>query len=203
MRRFFLHESTPNKRTVAEIAALINDGAIVIFPTDTIYALGCLMTNRPGIERIAKILDKKEKVLRMSLICPDISSISLYTPQIENHIFREMKRCLPGPYTFILNSNNTVQKTFRNAKDEIGVRIPDHHILRALNEYLHAPLISTSLTRDAEEGTVYNDPDEIESNFEHTVDILIDAGWGETVESTVLDCTSGAVELVRLGKGEY
>jgi tRNA threonylcarbamoyl adenosine modification protein (Sua5/YciO/YrdC/YwlC family) len=202
MKRIFLHESTPNKRTIAEVAELINNGAIVIFPTDTIYALGCLMTNRPGIERICKVLDKKEKAAKMSLICPNISVVSQYTPQIDNHVFREMKRCLPGPFTFILKSNNMVQKFFKNNKEEIGVRIPAHHVLDALNEFLHAPLISTSLNVEFPQQKVYFDPDDIAEDFEHSVDLLLDCGKGEFVESTVLDCTSGTIELVRQGKGE-
>jgi tRNA threonylcarbamoyl adenosine modification protein (Sua5/YciO/YrdC/YwlC family) len=202
MKRYFLHDDTPNLRTVQEIANLINNGAIVIFPTDTIYALGCLMTNRSGIERICKVLDKKEKVAKMSLICPNISVVSQYTSQIENHIFREMKRYLPGPYTFILSSNNLVQKFFKNSREEIGIRIPDNHILSALNEYLDAPLISTSLNVEEPFHKVYVEPDEIEADFDKLVDILIDGGSGDFAESTVLDCTSGTVEVVRLGKGK-
>ena len=179
----------------------INNGSIVIFPTDTIYALGCLMTNRPGIERICKILDKKEKVAKMSLICPSISVVSQYTPQIDNHIFREMKRYLPGPYTFILKSNNTVQKFFKNNKEEIGVRIPNQPVLSALTELLDAPLISTSLNVEHPQTKLYIDPDEIEADFEHTVDLLLDCGVGEYEESTIFDCTNGLMEVIREGKG--
>lgn len=203
MKRYFLHDRTPNLRVVQEIAGLINSGAIVIFPTDTIYALGCLMTNRGGIERICKILEKKEKVAKMSLICPSISVVSQYTPQIENHIFREMKKYLPGPYTFILKSNNQVQKFFKNSREEIGIRIPDHAILAALNEYLDAPLISTSLIIDTPERRIFIDPDDIEQVFDNQVDILIDGGDGDFKESTVLDCTTGTIEIVREGKGQY
>ncbi len=201
MKRIFLHEDTPNKRTIAEVAEYINNGSIVIFPTDTIYALGCLMTNRPGIERICKILDKKEKVAKMSLICPSISVVSQYTPQIDNHIFREMKRYLPGPYTFILKSNNTVQKFFKNNKEEIGVRIPNQPVLSALTELLDAPLISTSLNVEHPQTKLYIDPDEIEADFEHTVDLLLDCGVGEYEESTIFDCTNGLMEVIREGKG--
>jgi tRNA threonylcarbamoyl adenosine modification protein (Sua5/YciO/YrdC/YwlC family) len=203
MKRLFVHEQTPHKRTIAEAAELINNGAVVIFPTDTIYAMGCLMNNRAGIERICKILDKKEKAAKMSLICPDISSISQYTPQIDNHVFRTMKRYLPGPYTFILKSNNTVQKFFKNGKEEIGVRIPDNPVLNALNEYLKAPLISTSLNVTHPYEKVYIDPDEIFDDFEHTVDILLDSGVGDHNESTVIDCSEGEVVLVREGKGVF
>ncbi len=202
MKRFVFHTQNPNKRDLKEVAEAINNGAIVIFPTDTIYALGCLMTNKSGIEKICKILQKKEKFAKMSLLCPNISVISQYTTQIDNSVFKTMKRYLPGPYTFILKSNNYVQKFFKNNKEEIGVRIPNSEIIEGLHEFLDAPLISTSLnTRDGEE-YYFTDPDEIENIFKHHVDILIDGGIGENVESTVLDCTGSEIELIRQGVGE-
>lgn len=202
MQRIFFHDKNPNKRDLKEVADRINKGDIVIFPTDTIYALGCLMTNRSGIERICRILNKKEKQAKMSLICPNISVISQYTTQIDNDVFKAMKRYLPGPYTFILNSNNYVQKFFKNNKEEIGVRIPENEILDGLHEFLDAPLISTSLNTEDGIQKYYTDPDEIEDVFKHKVDILIDGGAGDHAESTVLDCTGETIEMVREGKGE-
>ncbi len=202
MQRIFFHDKNPNKRDLKEVADRINKGDIVIFPTDTIYALGCLMTNRSGIERICRILNKKEKQAKMSLICPNISVISQYTTQIDNDVFKAMKRYLPGPYTFILNSNNYVQKFFKNNKEEIGVRIPENEILNGLHEFLDAPLISTSLNTEDGIQKYYTDPDEIEDVFKHKVDILIDGGAGDHAESTVLDCTGETIEMVREGKGE-
>lgn len=202
MKRVFFHTENPSKRDLKEVAEAINKGAIVIFPTDTVYALGCLMTHKPGIERICKVLQKKEKQAKMSLLCPNISVISQYTTQIDNSVFKTMKRYLPGPYTFILNSNNYVQKFFKNNKEEIGVRIPKSEIIDGLHEFLDAPLISTSLnTRDGEE-YYFTNPDEIEEVFKHQVDILLDGGVGENAESTILDCTGEEIELVRLGLGE-
>jgi tRNA threonylcarbamoyl adenosine modification protein (Sua5/YciO/YrdC/YwlC family) len=132
MHRIYFHEKNPNKRDLKEVADRINQGEIVIFPTDTIYAIGCLMTNRNGIEKICRIMNKKEKQAKMSLICPNISVISQYTIQISNDVFKTMKRYLPGPYTFILKSNNYVQKFFKNSKEEIGVRIPNNDILNRI-----------------------------------------------------------------------
>jgi tRNA threonylcarbamoyl adenosine modification protein (Sua5/YciO/YrdC/YwlC family) len=202
MQRIFFHEKSPNKRDLKEVADRINKGEIIIFPTDTIYAMGCLMTNREGIERICKILDKKEKHTKMSLICPNISVISQYTLPIDNHVFKTMKRYLPGPYTFILKSNNYVQKFFKNNKEEIGVRIPHSEILDGLHEFLDAPLISTSLSSEDGVQKFFTDPDEIETLFQHKADILIDGGIGDNAESTVLDCTGEEIELIREGKGE-
>jgi len=202
MQRIFFHDKNPNKRDLKEVAERINKGEIVIFPTDTIYALGCLMTNRAGIERICRILDKKEKQAKMSLICPNISVISQYTTPIDNNVFKAMKRYLPGPYTFILKSNNYVQKFFKNNKEEIGVRIPENEILVGLHEFLEAPLISTSLNTEDGIQKYFTDPDEIEQTFQHKVDILIDGGVGDNTESTVLNCTGEEIEMVREGKGE-
>ncbi|MFZ1751125.1 MAG: L-threonylcarbamoyladenylate synthase [Saprospiraceae bacterium] len=201
MQRIFFHENSPNKRDLKDVAERINNGAIVIFPTDTIYALGCLMTNRSGIEKICKILDKKEKLAKMSLICANISVISQYTAQIDNDVFRAMKRYLPGPYTFILRSNNFVQKFFKNNKEEIGVRIPKSEILDGLHEFLSAPLISTSLNTDGDTIKYFTNPDEIEEYFKNKVDILIDGGIGDYEESTVLNCIGDEIELIREGKG--
>lgn len=202
MQRIFIHDKNPNKRDIKEVADRINKGEIVIFPTDTVYALGCLMTNKPGIERICRILDKKEKQAKMSLICPNISVISQYTEQIDNNIFKTMKRYLPGPYTFILKSNKYVQKFFKNNKEEIGVRIPKSEILDALQEFLEAPLISTSLNTHNGVQNYFTDPNEIENVFQHTVDMLLDGGNGDNAESTVLDCTGEEIELIREGKGQ-
>lgn len=202
MQRIYFHEKNPNKRDLREVADRINQGEIVIFPTDTIYAIGCLMTNRNGIEKICRIMNKKEKQARMSLICPNISVISQYTIQISNDVFKTMKRYLPGPYTFILKSNNYVQKFFKNSKEEIGVRIPNNDILIGLQEFLKAPLISTSLNSEDEILKYYTDPDEIEEVFAHKADMLMDGGIGDYAESTVLDCTGTEIELVREGKGE-
>lgn len=202
MQRIYFHEKNPNKRDLKEVAERINQGEVVIFPTDTIYAIGCLMTNRSGIEKICRIMNKKEKQARMSLICPNISVISQYTVQISNDVFKTMKRYLPGPYTFILKSNNYVQKFFKNSKEEIGVRIPNNDILLGLQEFLKAPLISTSLNSEDDILKYYTDPDEIEEVFAHKADILMDGGIGDYAESTVLDCTGQEIELVREGKGE-
>jgi tRNA threonylcarbamoyl adenosine modification protein (Sua5/YciO/YrdC/YwlC family) len=201
MQRIYFHKKNPNKRDLKEVADRVNQGEIVIFPTDTIYAIGCLMTNRAGIEKICRIMNKKEKQAKMSLICPNISVISQYTIQISNDVFKTMKRYLPGPYTFILKSNNYVQKFFKNSKEEIGVRIPDNDILTGLQEFLLAPMISTSLNSEDDIQKFYTDPDEIEDAFAHKADILMDGGIGDYAESTVLDCTGMEIELIREGKG--
>jgi len=198
MERIRLHTETPNRRDIQKIAEKVNKGAVIIFPTDTIYAMGCIMTAKPTIEKIAKILGKKEKQFKMSLICNDLKMVANYTLPYNNHIFKTMKRYLPGPYTFILNADNSVTKYFKNNKRDIGIRIPDNEITLTLLEYLDAPLISTSLNDNDE---YFIDPDEIENSFDHRVEILLDGGQGSTEESTVLDCRDNDIQVMRQGKG--
>ncbi|MBK7523957.1 MAG: threonylcarbamoyl-AMP synthase [Saprospiraceae bacterium] len=201
MERIQFHADNPNKRDLKKLAEEINKGAIFIFPTDTMYALGCLMNQRAGIEKICKILNKKEKQTKMSLICPNISAVSKYTQQIDNQVFKAMKRYLPGPYTFILKSNNYVQKYFKNNREEIGIRIPDNILILELLEILEVPVISTSLNTDGEFQHSFNDPEDIFAVFENKVDILIDTGTIIGGESTVIDCTNEEMEIVRQGIG--
>lgn len=198
MERVELHQENPNKRDIQRIAEQINKGAVVVFPTDTIYAMGCIMTNKGSIERIVKTLGKKEKQAKMSLICHDLKSVADYTLPYSNHIFKTMKRYLPGPYTFILNADNSVTKYFKNNKRDIGIRIPDNQITLSLLQYLDAPLISTSLN---ENGKVYVDPNDIEQEYQYKIDFLLDGGIGSADESTVLDCREEEIEVLRQGKG--
>ena len=201
MQRVIIRPDNPDTRDIKMIAEKMNQGDVVIFPTDTVYAMGCIMTKKSSIERIIKISGKKEKQAKLSLICKDIKTVADFTLPYSNHIFKSMKRYLPGPYTFILNANNFVTKYFKNNKKEIGIRIPDNKIVLELMEYLDAPIISTSLN-NADVSEYFIDPEKIEDTYEHQVDYLIDGGLGEAVGSTVLDCTSGDIEVIRLGKGE-
>jgi tRNA threonylcarbamoyl adenosine modification protein (Sua5/YciO/YrdC/YwlC family) len=201
MQRLILRPHNPDTRDLAMVAQKMKDGAVVIFPTDTVYALGCLMTKKDSIDRIIKISGKKEKQARMSLICEDIKTVADYTLPYSNHIFKTMKRYLPGPFTFILNANNFVTKYFKNNKKEIGIRIPDNKIVLELLNHLDAPIICTSLNN--EDGDEYFiDPNIIEETFEYKVDYLLDGGLGDEVGSTILNCTDGDIEIIRQGKGE-
>jgi tRNA threonylcarbamoyl adenosine modification protein (Sua5/YciO/YrdC/YwlC family) len=200
MQRVVIRPDNPDTRDIKMIAEKMNKGDVIIFPTDTVYAMGCIMTKKSSIERIIKISGKKEKQAKLSLICKDIKTVADFTLPYSNHIFKSMKRYLPGPYTFILNANNFVTKYFKNNKKEIGIRIPNNKIVLELMEYLDAPIISTSLNNE-DVSEYFIDPEKIEDTYEHQVDYLIDGGLGEAVGSTVLDCTSGDIEVMRLGKG--
>lgn len=201
MQRLILRPNNPDSRDLAMIASKMKEGAVIIFPTDTVYALGCLMTKKDSIDRIIKISGKKEKQARLSLICKDIKTVADYTLPYSNHIFKSMKRYLPGPFTFILKANNYVTKYFKNNKKEIGIRIPNNDIALGLLDHLDAPIISTSLNND-EINEYFIDPNIIEETFEYKVDYLLDGGLGDEVGSTVLDCTDGDIVIIRQGKGE-
>ena len=201
LERIELLESNPDLRDIRTIADRVKSGAIIIFPTDSIYALGCAMDNKKGIDRIIKLTGKKEKQTRMSLICDDIRMASLYTSQIPTHVFRVIKKGVPGPYTFILDSSHQLQKMFKTSKKEIGIRIPDNNILRSLISELSAPLMSTSLNTGDEILPYFIDPYEIEAHYRNDVDILVDGGLGAYEETTVIDCRDGDFEVLREGKG--
>jgi tRNA threonylcarbamoyl adenosine modification protein (Sua5/YciO/YrdC/YwlC family) len=201
MQRLILRPHNPDSRDLAMVAKKMKEGAVIIFPTDTVYALGCLMTKKDSIERIIKISGKKEKQAKLSLICSDIKTVADYTLPYSNHIFKTMKRYLPGPYTFILNANNFVTKYFKNNKKEIGIRIPDNRIVLELLSHLDYPIICTSLN-NGDNDEYFIDPNKIEETFEHKVDFLLDGGMGEAVGSTILNCTEGDIEIIRQGKGE-
>jgi tRNA threonylcarbamoyl adenosine modification protein (Sua5/YciO/YrdC/YwlC family) len=202
MDRIPLRTDNPNKRTLQQICARLDKGEIAIVPTDSIYAIACKLSHKKSIDRILAVTGKKEKKTKMSLLCGDISSVSDYTMPIPNHVFKTMKRYTPGPYTFILSANNTTQRFFKNSKEEIGVRIPSSNILQGLHEFLDEPLICTSLNMFNEEERLFRNPDDIVDVFEHHVDMLLDGGIGTDTESTVLDCTTAEIELIRQGIGE-
>ena len=201
MVKFELHPENPNKRDVKTIAEILKDGGIGVIPTDSVYALTCLKSNKEGIERIIKLTGKVEKKAKLSLLCKDLKVVADHTLPYDNHIFKTMKRYLPGPYTFILNANNSVTKFFKNNKKEIGIRIPDNVIVGSLLEALDEPLISTSLNMEESDFPYTTVIEDIEDKFKGTIDFVIDGQMGEAAETTVLDCTTGEIILVREGKG--
>jgi len=200
MERIILRPTNPDSRDIERVAKQVNDGALVIFPTDTVYAIGCIMTNKNSIEKLIKVTGKREKQAKLSLICKDLKSVADYTLPYSNHVFKTMKRYLPGPYTFILNANTFVTRYFKNNKREIGIRIPDNKIINELAEYANAPIICTSLNHD-EDKDYYTNPSNIEEDFQHKVEYLLDGGLGDTEGSTILDCTGDSIEIMRQGKG--
>jgi len=197
-----IYPQNPNPKAVQQVADCLRDGGIVIFPTDTIYGMGCDIYKPKAVEKIISIMGDKKKKDTLSFICHDLSQLSDFTIPIENHIFKAMKRALPGPYTFILNANNHVPKMVHGAKKTVGIRVPDNSIIRAIVEELGHPVFSTSIKDDDEIVEYTTDPELIYEKYGHLVDIVVDGGYGDNVPSTVVDCTSGSIEIVREGKGD-
>ena len=178
------------------------DGGIIIYPTDTIYGIGCDIFKPKAIERITEILGDKKKKSAMTFICHDLSHLSTFTKPISNNIFKVMKRTLPGPYTFILEANNDVPKLLQSNKTTVGIRVPDNSITREIVRVLGHPILSTSVKDDDEVIEYTTDPELIYERYGDMVDMVIDGGYGDNVPSTVVDCTSGDIEVVREGKGD-
>ncbi|MCL2290483.1 MAG: L-threonylcarbamoyladenylate synthase [Bacteroidetes bacterium] len=197
-----IYPQNPNPKAVQQVADCLRAGGIVIFPTDTIYGMGCDIYKPKAVEKIISIMGDKKKKDALSFICHDLSQLSDFTTPIENQIFKAMKRALPGPYTFILNANNHVPKMVHGAKKTVGIRVPDNDIIRAIIEELGHPVFSTSIKDDDEIVEYTTDPELIYEKYGHLVDIVVDGGYGDNVPSTIVDCTSGSIEVIREGKGD-
>ncbi len=195
-----LYNKNNNPEDLQQVVDILNDGGLIIYPTDTTYAIGCHGLKERAIERICRIKDIDPRKNNLSIICYDLSTISEYT-KVENNIFKLMKRNLPGPFTFILAGSNRLPKIFRNRK-EVGIRMPDNDIIREIARMLDAPIMTTTLPLDEGEDTEYmTDPELIDEKFGEQVDLVINGGIGGLELSTVVDCTSGEPEIMRQGKG--
>jgi tRNA threonylcarbamoyl adenosine modification protein (Sua5/YciO/YrdC/YwlC family) len=197
-----IHPEDPQPRNIKTVVECLLDGGVIIYPTDTIYGIGCNIFNADAIARIARIKGIDVKKAQFSFICCDLSHLSDYAKSVDTPVFRLLKAALPGPYTFILPASKQVPKQLKTKKDTVGIRIPEnkicHHIVSALGH----PLMSASLPTDGEI-EYYTDPEIMYEQFGNLVDIVIDGGIGNILSSTVIDCTSGAPVLVREGAGEW
>lgn len=196
-----IYPDNPDERKIRQVIECVLDGGVIIYPTDSVYAIGCDLTRQKSVERVAKIKGTEMKKANFSLVCRDLSHLSEYCKPLENPIYKMMKRVLPGPYTFILNANNNVPKIFKNKKKTIGIRVPDNPIAQALVGALGHPLIATSVLDDDEVLEYTTDPELIYERYQDLVDMVVDGGMGNNEASTVLDCTSGFPEVIRLGRG--
>lgn len=195
-----LYEKNNNPADLQQVIDILNDGGIIIYPTDTMYAIGCHGLKERAIERICQLKNTDPKKNNLSIICYDLSSISEYS-KFDNNTFKLMKRNLPGAFTFILNGTVRLPKIFRNRK-EVGIRMPDHPIIQELARLLDAPIMTATLPHDENEDIEYcTDPELIDEKFGNIVDLVIDGGIGGIEGSTVVDCTGGEAEIVRQGKG--
>lgn len=194
-----LYEEATNPRDLKLISECFNDGGLVIYPTDTVYAVGCDILSRSGIERVARLKNVKPEKADFSFIFYDLSHISEYTKQFDTSTFKLLKRNLPGPFTFILEANNSIPKLFKNKKRTLGIRVPDHPICRAIINQLERPIISTSIHDEDEVLEYTTDPELIYEKYQNKVDIVVDGGYGNNEASTVVDLTKGEIEITRQG----
>lgn len=196
-----IHPKDPQPRLIKQVVESLQKGGIIIYPTDTVYGLGCDILHQKAIERICLIKQVDPKKAQLSFICNDLSHLSDYAKPIPNPTFRLLREYLPGPYTFILPASKLVPKILQSKKDTIGLRIPDNTIAQAIIKELGRPILSASLPGTMVED--YTDPEVMHQNFPHEVDYIIDGGIGGMVPSTIIDCTGDEPELVRQGLGEW
>ncbi|MEJ7586949.1 MAG: L-threonylcarbamoyladenylate synthase [Ferruginibacter sp.] len=196
-----VHAENPQPRLVKQIVECLKDGGVIIYPTDTIYGLGCDIRQQKAIERICLVKNIDPQKAQLSFICRDLSHLSDYTKSIDTPLYRMLKNYLPGPYTFILPASKQVPKILQSKKSTIGLRIPDNVICRHILDALGNPILSTSLPGEMVED--YTDPEIIYEKFQHLVDFVIDGGIGGMVPSTIIDCTTDEWSIVRQGQGEW
>ena len=201
--RLLIHPANPPARKVEQAVQVIRQGGTIIYPTDTVYAIGCAIGQQKAVERICRLRGLNPAKANLSIICNDLSQLSDYAGQLDNSIFRELKRLFPGPYTVILNGNNRLPKIFKNRKKTIGIRVPDSEVTHALVDILGEPILTASLKWDDDVSEYPTDIDDIVDEYAKQVDVIIDSGAGGNTPSTVLDATSGQLELVREGKGPF
>jgi tRNA threonylcarbamoyl adenosine modification protein (Sua5/YciO/YrdC/YwlC family) len=196
-----IHPVNPQERHIQQIISILKQGGIIVYPTDTIYGLGCDIYQHKAIERICRIKNVQPEKANLSFICYDLSDLSHYARQLDTPVYRSLKQHLPGPYTFILQASKEVPKLLKTKKDTVGIRVPDNRIARCIVKELGNPILSTTLPGDFVED--YTDPEIIHDRFEKLVDVVIDAGIGGMVPSTIVDFTTPQPEVIRAGAGEW
>ncbi len=199
-----IYSDNPNRHDVNAVADILGNGGIAIIPTDTLYAFVCSMEFKKSVESIARLKGFSLKQAKYSMLCCNLAQASEYVRPMDKETFSLLKRCLPGPYTFIMDANNQVPRNYLNPNKTIGIRVPANPICNAIIESLGMPLIGTSVrTLDDERETEYLiDPELINELFGRQVDVVVDGGIGEDSPSTVIDCSGGNMEVVRRGKGD-
>lgn len=195
-----IYENNPNELAIKKVVEVLKNGGLVIYPTDTVYGLGCDITNTKALERIAKIKGVKLEKANFSFICSDLSHISDYIKQIDTSTFKILKRALPGPYTFILPGNNNLPKEFKK-KTTVGIRVPDNAIALEMVRQLGNPIVSTSIHDEDEVLEYSTDPELIFEKWQNLVDLVIDGGYGDNIGSTIIDLSGFDPVVIREGKG--
>lgn len=200
MGKIKIYPENPNRREIDKVIQVLQDGGLVIYPTDTVYAIGCDALNVRAVEKICRLKGVNPQKSDLSIICYDLSNLSEYA-KVSNMAFKLMKKNLPGPFTFILPTSNELPKIYKNRK-EVGIRVPDNNIIRTLVKELGNPILTMSIHDEDDVIEYSTDPELIEEKYANTVDIVIDGGYGGTEASTVVNCTTDDFEIIRQGKGE-
>jgi len=197
-----IYNDNPNEKEIDEVVNCLRNGGVIIYPTDTVYGLGCDINNKKALERVAKIKGIKLKDAHFSFICYDLSHLSVYAKQVSTRTYKLLKRIFPGPYTIILNATSKIPKIFSNKKKTVGIRIADNNIIREIVKQLGSPIVSTSIHDEDDIIEYSTDPELIYEKYSHQVDMVIDGGYGMNVASTVVNCTDDdEYTIVREGKG--
>ena len=196
-----IHPANPDARKIKLITEALGKGDVIIYPTDTVYGLGCDIMNAKAIERICRIRKLDPEKANLTIICKDMSQISEFVHQMDNQVFRMVKQYIPGPYTFIFKASNNLPKSFKNRKKTVGIRVTGNRIAQTIIEELGHPILSLSLKEEDDLITYLTDPYEIWETYQHAVDYVIDGGPGNNIPSTVIDCTVSPPEIIREGVG--
>jgi len=198
-----IYPENPNPKDIRQVVEVLRNGGIIIYPTDTVYGLGCDITNGKAVEKIARYKNVQVEKSNFSFICSDLSHLSDFSKPVSNQSFKLLKRYLPGPFTFILNANSNVPKYFKGKKKTVGIRIPDNSIVIELVRELGNPIMSTSIHDDDDIIEYSTDPELIYEKFREIVDLVIDGGYGDNIPSTVVDLTEDVPVVIRQGKGIF
>ena len=197
-----IYSENPSYKEIKKVVNCLKNGGVIIYPTDTVYGIGCDVNNKKAMERVCRIKGLDIKKHNLSFVCYDLSHIAAFTTQLSTSTYKLMKKTLPGPYTFILKANSSIPKLFKNSKKEIGIRIPNNNTTREIVKELGNPIATTSV-KDKDMLIEYStDPELIYEHFNKLVDIVIDGGYGDAIPSTIIDCTNNTPEIIREGKGD-
>ena len=196
-----IHPVNPQDRLIKQVAGILKSGGIIVYPTDTIYGLGCDIFHHKAVERICRIKNIQPEKAQLSFVCYNLADLSHYAKQLSTPVYRTLKQYLPGPYTFILPASKEVPKILKTKKDTVGIRVPNNTIARCIVKEVGNPILSAILPGENVEA--YTDPDIISDNFGNLVDLVIDGGIGGTIPSTIIDFTSGEASVVREGAGAF
>ena len=196
-----IHPDTPQERLLTKVVECLQDGGVIIYPTDTVYGIGCNIHKARAVERVCQIKGIKPEKSNFSLICYDLSHLSDYTRHVSTPVYKVMRKALPGPFTFILEANSSVPKIFKHKKNTVGIRIPDNKIVREIVRLLENPILSSSVKDDDGLIEYTTDPELIYEKHKDQVDIVINGGYGHNEASTIVDCTHGEFEIIRQGLG--